>query len=94
MTAVPPADAPLAGMRRLLAVMRRLRDPVHGCPWDLAQDARSLARFRNQVAHDHFGSSGVAAAHARAGTGACGLAGQPQRQRPAQPPCACRSRRA
>lgn len=35
----------LPGVRRLLEAMRRLRDPVAGCPWDLAQDARSLARY-------------------------------------------------
>lgn len=35
----------LAGVRRLLEVMRRLRDPAGGCPWDRAQDARSLARY-------------------------------------------------
>lgn len=35
----------LAGMQRLLAVMRALRDPVTGCTWDRAQDSRSLARY-------------------------------------------------
>lgn len=41
-------DAPqgaLPGMQRLLGVMRALRDPATGCAWDLAQDARSLARY-------------------------------------------------
>lgn len=33
----------LAGMRRLLAVMERLRDPERGCPWDREQTARSIA---------------------------------------------------
>jgi len=37
--------ADLAGVQRLLEIMRRLRDPVGGCPWDRAQDARSLARY-------------------------------------------------
>lgn len=36
---------PLPGVQRLLAVMRTLRDPQRGCPWDLAQDSRSLARY-------------------------------------------------
>jgi len=27
----------------LLRVMQRLRDPVSGCPWDLAQDFASIA---------------------------------------------------
>jgi ATP diphosphatase len=35
----------LPGVRHLLEVMRRLRDPQSGCPWDREQDARSLARF-------------------------------------------------
>ena len=30
---------------RLAAIEARLRDPVTGCPWDLEQDHRSLARF-------------------------------------------------
>lgn len=33
----------LAGLRRLLAVMERLRDPEGGCPWDREQTARSIA---------------------------------------------------
>jgi ATP diphosphatase len=37
---------------RLLAVMRALRDPVGGCPWDLAQDARSLARYTLEEAYE------------------------------------------
>lgn len=32
-------------MKRLLEIMRRLRDPVDGCPWDLAQDFASLAPY-------------------------------------------------
>lgn len=39
------ATGELAGVRRLLEVMRRLRDPQGGCPWDRAQDSRSLARY-------------------------------------------------
>ena len=30
---------------RLVEVMRRLRDPEHGCPWDREQDHRSLVRY-------------------------------------------------
>lgn len=40
------------GLRRLLEVMRRLRDPASGCPWDLAQDGRSLARYTLEEAHE------------------------------------------
>ena len=42
----------LSGMRRLLEVMRRLRDPESGCPWDLQQDATSLARYTLEEAHE------------------------------------------
>lgn len=40
------------GLARLLEVMRRLRDPAQGCPWDLAQDSRSLARYALEEAHE------------------------------------------
>lgn len=40
------------GLRRLLEVMRRLRDPASGCPWDQAQDGRSLARYTLEEAHE------------------------------------------
>lgn len=42
----------LDGVRRLLEVMRRLRDPHSGCPWDLAQDGASLARYALEEAHE------------------------------------------
>lgn len=42
----------LPGMQRLLQVMRRLRDPQSGCPWDLAQDAQALARYTLEEAHE------------------------------------------
>lgn len=32
-------------LTRLLDIMRRLRDPHEGCPWDLAQDFSSLAPY-------------------------------------------------
>jgi MazG family protein len=44
--------ATLAGLRRLLEVMRRLRDPQSGCPWDLAQDSASLARYTLEEAYE------------------------------------------
>jgi ATP diphosphatase len=46
-----PADT-LDGLVQLLAVMRRLRDPAAGCPWDLAQDSRSLARYALEEAYE------------------------------------------
>jgi nucleoside triphosphate diphosphatase len=36
----------------LLAVMARLRDPVHGCPWDLKQDFASIAVYTLEEAHE------------------------------------------
>lgn len=36
---------PGAELLRLAGVMRRLRDADDGCPWDLEQDHRSLARY-------------------------------------------------
>ena len=38
--------------RRLLEIMRRLRDPDSGCPWDRAQDERSLARHTLEEAYE------------------------------------------
>lgn len=34
---------PDGALRRLLAIMARLRDPERGCPWDRAQDFASIA---------------------------------------------------
>jgi MazG family protein len=34
-----------SSVERLVEVMRALRDPQGGCPWDLAQDFRSLAPY-------------------------------------------------
>lgn len=42
----------LDGLLRLLQIMRQLRDPASGCPWDLAQDARSLARYALEEAYE------------------------------------------
>lgn len=49
----PPAIDPTArGIDRLLAVMSALRDPVCGCPWDLAQDFRSIAPHTIEEAYE------------------------------------------
>ncbi|GGI03755.1 nucleoside triphosphate pyrophosphohydrolase [Egicoccus halophilus] len=34
-----------AEFTRLVDVLRRLRDPEHGCPWDLEQDHHTLGRY-------------------------------------------------
>lgn len=39
-------------MERLLSVMARLRDPDGGCPWDLEQDFRSIARYTIEEAYE------------------------------------------
>jgi ATP diphosphatase len=41
----PPLD-------RLLAIMARLRDPEHGCEWDLAQDFASIAPYTIEEAYE------------------------------------------
>jgi MazG family protein len=40
------------GIERLLAIMERLRDPERGCPWDLAQDFRSIAPHTIEEAYE------------------------------------------
>src|SRR5688572_11370154 len=39
-------------MLRLLAVMRRLRDPDSGCPWDRRQTFESLSRYVLEEAYE------------------------------------------
>jgi ATP diphosphatase len=41
-----------AAISRLLQVMRRLRDPQDGCPWDLAQDFASIAPYTIEEAYE------------------------------------------
>ncbi|HTY95102.1 MAG TPA: nucleoside triphosphate pyrophosphohydrolase [Steroidobacteraceae bacterium] len=47
-TATPEATA----MRDLLDLMTKLRDPVHGCPWDRAQTFRSIAPYTLEEAYE------------------------------------------
>jgi ATP diphosphatase len=50
------AQAPEARVRYslddLLAIMARLRDPAHGCPWDVQQDFASLAAYTIEEAYE------------------------------------------
>ena len=39
-------------MDELLAIMARLRDPATGCPWDVAQDFRSVAPYTLEEAYE------------------------------------------
>ncbi len=40
------------GMPRLIEVMRRLRDPENGCPWDIQQDFASIAPYTIEEAYE------------------------------------------
>lgn len=39
-------------LQRLLSIMARLRDPVHGCEWDRAQDFASIAPYTIEEAYE------------------------------------------
>ena len=43
---------PDGGLPRLLAIMRALRNPAAGCPWDLVQDFASIAPYTIEEAHE------------------------------------------
>lgn len=40
------------GLPRLLEIMRRLRDPDTGCPWDIEQDFASIAPYTIEEAYE------------------------------------------
>ncbi|MGH1369043.1 MAG: nucleoside triphosphate pyrophosphohydrolase [Maritimibacter sp.] len=40
------------GLPRLLEIMRRLRDPEGGCPWDLEQDFATIAPYTIEEAYE------------------------------------------
>lgn len=48
----PTADGAAVALAELLAVVDRLRDPEHGCPWDLEQTHRSLIPYVLEEAHE------------------------------------------
>jgi ATP diphosphatase len=41
-----------AGIERLLEIMRRLRDPETGCPWDIEQDFDTIAPYTIEEAYE------------------------------------------
>ncbi len=41
-----------AGIERLLQIMRALRDPETGCPWDVAQDFSTIAPYTIEEAYE------------------------------------------
>jgi len=52
MTQDHTTDRPAAPMPRLLAIMARLRDPVHGCPWDVEQTFATIAPYTIEEAYE------------------------------------------
>jgi MazG family protein len=49
---MPDDTQSLPPLERLRAIMARLRDPERGCPWDLAQDFRSIAPYTVEEAYE------------------------------------------
>ena len=47
----PIFDTP-DGLERLVEVMRRLRDPAAGCPWDIEQDFSTIAPYTLEEAYE------------------------------------------
>ena len=47
----PIHDTP-PGLPRLLQIMRRLRDPETGCPWDIEQDFATIAPYTIEEAYE------------------------------------------
>lgn len=45
-------ENPKGGIQRLLEIMRALRDPEHGCPWDIEQNFNSIAPFTIEEAYE------------------------------------------
>lgn len=43
---------PEGGMARLVEIMRRLRDPEGGCPWDVAQNFATIAPYTIEEAYE------------------------------------------
>lgn len=46
------SDAAQHDMADLLAIMRRLRDPQNGCPWDVQQDFSTIAPYTIEEAYE------------------------------------------
>lgn len=53
LTGEPPESYPITrAISELVEVIRRLRDPVDGCPWDLEQTPKSLCRYIVEEAYE------------------------------------------
>ena len=52
-TAQDPVDhSTLNELERLIRIMRQLRDPQHGCPWDVKQTLESIAPYTIEEAYE------------------------------------------
>ncbi|MFA7433369.1 MAG: nucleoside triphosphate pyrophosphohydrolase [Gemmobacter sp.] len=49
---MPRLSGPEAGLAELVEIMRRLRDPETGCPWDIVQDFDTIAPYTLEEAHE------------------------------------------
>jgi MazG family protein len=47
-----PDKKPIGDIEELLAIMRRLRDPDGGCPWDLEQNFATIAPYTIEEAYE------------------------------------------
>ncbi|MCA0872022.1 nucleoside triphosphate pyrophosphohydrolase [Seohaeicola saemankumensis] len=52
MADTPLINDPDTGIERLLEIMRRLRDPDTGCPWDIEQDFATIAPYTIEEAYE------------------------------------------
>ena len=50
-------------MLELLEIMRRLRDPETGCPWDIKQDFSSIAPYTIEEAYEVADAIEIGRAH-------------------------------
>ncbi|MFN6353484.1 MAG: nucleoside triphosphate pyrophosphohydrolase [Cyanobacteriota bacterium] len=50
--ALTQGEARLSALAELIAIVDHLRDPTHGCPWDLEQTHASLVPFVLEEAHE------------------------------------------
>ena len=48
----PDSAGPGGSVPRLLEIMRRLRDPETGCPWDIEQDFDTIAPYTIEEAYE------------------------------------------
>lgn len=49
-----PSNTPTSAILELLDVMRQLRDPAAGCPWDLEQDFNTIAPYTIEEAYEVY----------------------------------------